>query len=183
AFQIVSELGTATPDGSAPDSDVSALRALTHRTIKRVTTDIDNFQFNTMIAALIEYTNELMKLRDQPVAQTPAWREAAETLALLMAPSTPFVAEEMWARLGNPFSVHQQSWPVYDEALAVEDTVQIPVQVNGKVREKLVVARTASKEDLLQAALANTRVQEQLAGKTVVREVVVPGRLVNLVVK
>ncbi|MGB3307403.1 MAG: leucine--tRNA ligase [Thermomicrobiales bacterium] len=183
AFQIVSELGTATPDGSAPDSDVSALRALTHRTIKRVTADIDNFQFNTMIAALIEYTNELMKLRDQPVAQTPAWREAAETLALLMAPSTPFVAEEMWARLGNPFSIHQQSWPVYDEALAVEDTVEIPVQVNGKVREKLVVARTASKEDLLQAALANARVQEQLAGKTVVREVVVPGRLINLVVK
>ncbi len=183
AFQIVSELGTNVPNGVAPESDVAALRALTHRTIKRVTDDIDHFQFNTMIAALIEFTNELMKLRDQPVAQTAAWREAAETLTLLMAPSTPFVAEEMWERLGKPFSVHHQNWPAYDPSLSVIDTIEIPVQVNGKLRDKLVISRTASQTDTLEAAKASARVQEFLDGKTVMREVVVPGRMVNFVVK
>jgi leucyl-tRNA synthetase len=183
AFQIVSEVGTNQLDGEATASDVAALRSLTHRTIKRVTEDLGDFQFNTMIAALIEFTNELMKLRDQPIAGTPAWREAAETLALLMAPSTPFIAEEMWARLGMEFSVHLQSWPEYDEAIATVDTVEIPVQVNGKLRDKLVVARTATGDEILAAAKASDRAREFLEGKEIVREVVVPGRLVNFVVK
>jgi leucyl-tRNA synthetase len=183
AFQIVSEVGDRKLDGEAPDKDVAALRSLTHRTIKRVTEDIDDFQFNTMIAALIEFTNEMMKLRDQPVAQTAAWREAAETLTLLMAPSTPYVAEEMWSRLGNAFSVHQQTWPVFDAALATVETVEIPVQINGKVRDKIVVETGLAQDALLAAAKASERIQEQIAGKTVVKEIAVPGRLVNIVVR
>jgi len=183
AFQIVSGVGTREFSDSSSDEGVAELRALTHRTIKRVTDDIDNFQFNTMIAALIEFTNELMKQRDQPVAQTPAWREVAETLTLLMAPSTPFVAEEMWERLGKPFSVHLQGWPVYDPDLAVIDTVEIPVQVNGKLRDKLVISRTSTQDETLAAAKASNRVRDSLAGKQVVREIVVPGRMVNFVVK
>jgi len=183
AFQIVSEVGTQQLDGEAPEADVTALRALVHRTIKRVTDDIEHFQFNTMIAALIELTNELMKLREEPIARTAAWREAAETLTLLIAPAAPFVAEELWERLGNEFSVHHQTWPSYVEELATEDTVEIPVQINGKVREKLTVSRTATAEDLTAAVKANERVQALLDGKTIIREIVVPGRLVNLVVK
>lgn len=160
-----------------------ALRSLTHRTIRKVTEDIDDFSFNTMIAALIEYTNELMKLRETPVAKTAAWREAVETLTLLMAPSTPYVAEEMWHRLGNEFSVHQQSWPAYDESLATVDTVEIPVQINGKVRDKIVITNGASKEDQLAAAKASEKISSQIAGKTIVKEISVPGRLVNIVVK
>jgi leucyl-tRNA synthetase len=183
AFQIVSETGTNEFAESPSVEGVTELRALTHRTIKRVTDDIDNFQFNTMIAALIEFTNELMKQRDQPVAQTSAWREAAETLTLLMAPSTPFVAEELWERLGKPFSVHLQEWPIYDPELAVIDTVEIPVQVNGKLRDKLVISRTSTQEETLAAARSSERVQDSLAGKQIVREIVVPGRMVNFVVK
>lgn len=183
AFLIASEMGTSHPVGAAPGADVRALVALMHRTIKRVSTDIDDFQFNTMIAGLIEFTNELMKLKDTPVAQTPEWRQAVETLTLLMAPSTPYVAEEMWSRLGNEFSVHQQSWPAYDESLASVAQTEIPVQINGKVRDKVMVDTGASADDQLAAAKAAPKIAEQLAGKSIVKEISVPGRLVNIVVK
>jgi leucyl-tRNA synthetase len=181
AFLLVSSTGTTEAAGS--DEAERNLHALTHRTIRKVTNDLDAFHFNTMIAALIEFTNELMKLKDTPVVSTPAWREAMETLTLLMAPSTPYVAEEMWSRLGKPFSVHHQSWPVFEEALATVATVEVPVQVNGKVRDKIVVGTGASKEEMLAAAWACAKVQEHTEGKTVVREIVVPNRLVNIVVK
>ena len=104
-----------------------------------MTTDLDEFQFNTMVAALIEYVNELMRLRETALVHTPEWREALETLVLLMAPSTPYVAEELWERLGMPYSVHHQSWPTYDPALTQDDAVEVVVQVNGKVRDRLLL--------------------------------------------
>jgi leucyl-tRNA synthetase len=183
AFLLVSESASREMTGNAPEEEVAALVALTHRTIRKVTNDLDAFHFNTMIAALIEFTNELMKLKDGPIASTPAWREAMETLTLLMAPSTPYVAEEMWSRLGMPFSVHTQSWPVFDEALAAVATVEIPVQVSGKVRDKVVVPTGTAEAEVLAAAKASEKVQEYLAGKAIVREIVVPDRLVNLVVR
>src|SRR4028118_2373235 len=109
AFLLVSSTGARKLIGTDPGE--RELRALTHRTIRQVTNDLDAFHFNPMIAAMIEYTNELMKLRETGITETSAWREAMETLTLLMAPSTPYVAEEMWSRLGNEFSVHLQSWP------------------------------------------------------------------------
>ncbi len=181
AFLLVSSTGTRELSGSDPGE--TDLRALTHRTIRKVTNDLDAFHFNTMIAALIEYTNELMKLRESGVAETPAWRKAMETLTLLMAPATPYVAEEMWSRLGNEFSVHLQSWPAYDEALVTVATVEIPVQVNGKVRDRIVVAAGAPDEEMLAAAWSLDKIREHTSGKSVVREIVVPGRLVNLIVK
>jgi leucyl-tRNA synthetase len=183
AFQVVSEVGTRQFSADGDGQAERELRSLTHRTIKRVTEDIENFQFNTMIARLIEFTNKLMKLREEPVAQTTAWREAAETLTLLMAPSTPYVAEEMWSRLGNAFSVHQQSWPIFDAALAAVETVEIPVQINGKVRDKITMEAGVSQDDQLAAAKMSERIQEQLTGKTIVKEISVPGRLVNIVVR
>ena len=183
AFQLVSETGTSVPVDDEKVEGVDGLRSLTHRTIKRVTDDLDGFQFNTMIAALIEFTNELMKQKDGLLTRTPAWREAMETLTLLMAPSTPYAAEEMWSRLGKPYSVHQQSWPVWIASLAAVRTVEIPVQVNGKVRDKLTVDADATESEVLTMAKASQRVAEHLEGKTVVREVFVPGRMVNFVAK
>ena len=184
AFQVVSEAAEIIPNGiEAPEADIAALRRLTHRTIKRVSEDIDAFAFNTMIAALIELTNELMKLKDGPIAHTTDWRETAETLTLLMAPSTPYVAEEMWSRLGKPFSVHQQSWPTYDEALTVEAVDEVVVQVNGRVRDRLMLPKGTSEDDARALALASERVQEHVGDKTPTRVIYVPGRLVNIVVK
>lgn len=181
AFLLVSSTGARQLAGSDPAE--RELRALTHRTIRKVTSDLDAFHFNTMIAALIEYTNELMKLRETGVGETPAWREAMETLTLLMAPSTPYVAEEMWARLGNEFSVHLQPWPTYDESLVTVATVEVPVQVNGKVRGRIEIPAGTPEEEMLAAAWALEKTQEHTAGKTVVREIVVPGRLVNIIVR
>jgi leucyl-tRNA synthetase len=183
AFEMVSHVGGELSAGAASDDDVAALRSWMHRTIKRVTTDIDRFQFNTAIAALIEFTNELVKQRDAAITGHPVWREAAETLALLMAPLTPYMAEEMWHQLGNEFSVHQQSWPVYDESLATERTTEIPIQVNGKVREKVTIATDADEGTALAAARSLEKVQEYLAGKTIVKTIFVPNRLINFVVR
>jgi leucyl-tRNA synthetase len=182
AFQVVAETAGNPTDGPASDES-AALQRLTHKTLRKVTRDIAAFHFNTAIAALIEFTNELMKLKDTGVAKTGAWRDAIADLTLMMAPLTPYVAEEMWELLGNEFSVHQQSWPAYDEALAAEETIEIPVQINGKVRDKVVIEAGLSEAEQLAAAKASDRIQEQIAGKTVVREISVPGRLVNIVVK
>jgi leucyl-tRNA synthetase len=183
AFDMVSHVGGELSETAASEGDVAALRSCIHRTIKRVTTDIDRFQFNTAIAALIEFTNELTKQRDAAITGHTAWREAAETLALLMAPLTPYMAEEMWFQLGNEFSVHQQSWPVYDESLATERTTEIPIQVNGKVREKVTIATDADEATAVAAARSLEKVQEYLVGKTIVKTVFVPNRLIHFVVR
>jgi leucyl-tRNA synthetase len=183
AFQVVAETAANPTDGQAEAAAVADLQRLTHATIKRVTRDIEAFHFNTTISGLIEFTNELMKLKDTDVATTGAWRDAITALALMMAPLTPYAAEEMWELLGNEFSVHQQSWPIFDEALAAVETVEIPVQVNGKVRDKIVIEAGLSDAEQMEAAKASDRIQELIAGKTIVKEISIPGRLVNIVVK
>lgn len=183
AFTVVTELSQ-TQTGAASGSDAErSLMALQHRTIKRATDQIDSFGFNTMVAALIEYVNELMKLKETDIVTSPVWREAVETLVLLMAPSTPYVAEEMWEMLGKPFSVHQQSWPIYDPTLAVEATIEIPVQINGKVRDRVIVPSTATADEQLEAAKQLEKIAATIADKQIVKEISVAGRLVNIVVK
>jgi leucyl-tRNA synthetase len=181
AVALVGESAPVPTIATGDDEAALALRRLMHRTVKRVTTDLEDFQFNTMVAALIEYVNELKRLRSTQIAETTLWREALETLVLLMAPSTPYAAEELWERLGNPYSVHQQDWPTYDEALTVERVVELVVQVNGKVRDKLTIAVDASEEQARDQALASERVREHLGGKAPTKIVYVPGRLINLV--
>ena len=158
------------------------MRRITHRTIKAVTEDLEGFRFNTMISRLMEMVNELTPRMDQPVARTSAWREAVESLTLMMAPSTPHLAEELWHRLGLPFSVHTQSWPEYDPELAKEDVIDLVLQVNGKVRDRVQVAVGISEDQAIELANASERVKEFTAGKTVRRRIFVPGKLVNVVV-
>jgi leucyl-tRNA synthetase len=183
AFTLVTETAAGPFDGAAAEADVQGLRRLTHRTIAQVTEDLDRFQFNTMVAALIEFVNGLMRLKDGPVARTAEWREALETLTLLMAPSTPYVAEELWERLGQPYSVHRQAWPSFDPALTRQELIEIPVQVNGKVRDRLSVPADVTEEAARELALASARVREFLAGKEPVKVVYVPGRLVSVVAR
>ena len=183
AFTVVTETAAGPFDADLPADDTLALRQLTHRTIERVTTDLDEFQFNTMVAALIEFVNELMRLKDGPLARTPEWREAITTLVLLMAPSTPYAAEELWERLGNPYSVHQQAWPAFDPALTRQDLVEVAVQVNGKLRDRLNLAATASEDEALTAARASAKLREFLGDKEPAKVIYVPGRILNLVVR
>jgi leucyl-tRNA synthetase len=185
AFGLVTEAATETArrqDGETASPDTTVLARLRAKTIERVTTDLDEFQFNTMVAALIEYVNELMRLRETDLIHTPEWRQALETLVLLMAPSTPYVAEELWERLGMPYSVHHQPWPTYDPALTQEEVVEVVVQVNGKVRDRLMLPVDLPELDAQVRVLAQPKIAEALNGRGPRRVVYVPGRLINIVV-
>ncbi|MBM3140420.1 MAG: leucine--tRNA ligase [Chloroflexi bacterium] len=167
-----------------PDAgETRELRRLVHETGLRVTRDLEGFQFNTMIAALMELTNHLQRLRDAGEADEAAWREAVERLVLMLAPPCPHVAEELWERVGGAYSVHQQAWPAFDETQARRATVQIAVQVNGRVRGHVEVAADADEAAARAAAEADPRVQERISGRQVARVVYVPGRLLNIVVQ
>jgi leucyl-tRNA synthetase len=149
--------------------------------IKRVGDDFENFEFNTIVSALMEMTNALYKYR-ATTEGTPAWDEAIKTLLLLCAPVTPHLAEELWARRGLPYSIHQQAWPEYDATAAAEATITLVVQVNGKVRDRIQVRPDIGEEEAKQTALATEGAQRYMDGKSPKKVLYVPRRLVNIVV-
>jgi leucyl-tRNA synthetase len=112
-----------------------------------------------------------------------AWDEAVEKLVLMLAPTVPHVAEELWERIGGPYSVHTQSWPTYDASLAADDEVEIAVQVNGKVRERLLLPPDAPEDVARERAAASANVAQHIEGKEIVRVIYVPNRLLNIVVR
>ncbi len=167
-----------------PDApDTAELRRLVHETGLRVTRDVEAFQFNTMIAAMMELTNAMQRIRDAGEADGDAWRDACERLVLMLAPPCPHIAEELWERLGRPYSVHRQPWPEFDEALARRANVTIAVQVNGKVRGHIEIPADADEGTARAAAEGHPQVAAQTAGHAVARVIYVPGRLLNIVVK
>ena len=149
-----------------------------HRTIAGVRDDYEHLRDNTVVAKLIEYVNYLTKAYPQ---QAP--RAAVTPLVQMVAPVAPHIAEELWAKLGHADTLTFEPFPTFDESLLTDDTVEIPVQINGKVKARINVAADASKEDMEQAALDDARVTELTNGKQIVKTIVVPGRMVNLVVK
>ncbi|MEA3459178.1 MAG: class I tRNA ligase family protein, partial [Chloroflexota bacterium] len=159
------------------------LRRMTHKTIKRVTQDMEDFKFNTMLAALMEFNNYLIKAKETPVYGTEAWDEAIKTLIPLLAPACPHIAEELWKKVGGQYSVHQQPWPKWSEELAKEEVITLVVQVDGKLRDRLQVAATITEEEAKELALASAGAQRHIKGKEVVKVIYVPGRLVNIVTK
>ncbi len=155
------------------DPDAETLRAL-HRTIKKVTEDTDGMRFNTAISAMMEFTNHMTRLEVRS-------KKALEPFVLLLAPYAPHIAEELWAALGHAHTLAYEPWPAYDPALTKADEIEIPVQVNGKVRAKLMVAADIDDAALEAAALADAKVQEFVGGKPVRMVKVVPKRLVSVV--
>jgi leucyl-tRNA synthetase len=170
-----------TPARAGSESEADAIRNLTHRTIKRVTHDLGVFQFNTQIAAMIEMTNELMRLKDSALPGGPTWRFAVETLVSLVAPSAPYRAEEMWQALGMPYSVHTQPWPAWDEALTIDAMVEIVIQINGKPRDHLTVPAGSDQAAVEQAALGLPKIVANLDGRAPKKIIYVPDRLLNIV--
>ena len=169
--------------GDAGDAASAArIRRLTHGMIAKVSEDVAAFRFNTMLAAMMEFTNALAKQPAGGPVDGEAWDEAITALVLCLAPAAPHITEELWQRLGRDGSVHAQAWPSYDAALLESDTVTLVVQVNGKVRAQLQAAAGLDAEAAQAAAAAATGVQRHLAGKTLRKVVHVPDRLVNFVV-
>jgi leucyl-tRNA synthetase len=147
-----------------------------HKTIKKVTEDTSTLNFNTAISQMMVYINDLSKLDTLP-------REAWEPMILMLAPYAPHLAEELWAKAGHEPSVANVSWPKYREELTVDAEVQIVCQINGKVRAKLMLSKDSTKEEIIAAAKENDNVRKYLEGSTIVKEIVVPGKLVSFVVK
>ena len=179
-WHLVLEAGSA--QGTPTEAEIADLRRWTHQTIRRVTDDMEAFTFNTIIAGLMEFTNALVKAKRTTVYGTDAWDEAVETLLLLMAPSCPHVAEELWERTGRLYSIHLQAWPPFDPDLAAEEMITLVVQVNGRVRARLEVPADIAEAAAREAALTDENVQRHLGGKQVRQVIYVPGRLVNVVV-
>jgi len=181
-WNLLLEPSPSSPPMGGTEGGIADLRRWTHKTIGRITDDMEEFAFNTIIAGLMEFTNALQKAKEMPVYGTDAWEEAVETLLLLMAPCCPHVAEELWACTGRPYSIHQQSWPEFDPDLAAEEMITLVVQVNGKLRARLEMPADVTEEAAQEAALADDNVQRHVAGKEIRKVIYVPGRLVNVVV-
>jgi leucyl-tRNA synthetase len=159
------------------------LLRMTHQTIRRVSEDMDRLRFNTMISALMEFSNYLAKIREAGSVPVEDYREAVRVLLRLLSPTAPHFAEEVWSRLGYEYSIHNQRWPAWDDKLAQDEEIPLIVQVNGKVREKLMVPAGINEADAKKMALESPKVQAYTTGKTLAQVIYVPGKLVNLVVK
>ena len=151
--------------------------------IKKVSDDIgERFNFNTAISTIMEMVNEMYRYKEGEV-NTGLYTAAIRNLIIMLAPFVPHVTEEMWEHLGYGGSVHDQSWPEYDESALVKDTVEIVVQINGKIKEKINIAGDLSREEMEKTAMENDKVKGLIDGKNVVKVIAVPGKLINIVVK
>jgi leucyl-tRNA synthetase len=192
-WRITGELGrVAAPAGASAPAEIGAealkLRKATHKTIAQVSENIERLRFNSAIARIREYVNELTAALDA-VTETPvgadlafAFREAADALARLVAPMTPHVAEECWTDLGHKGLVSETDWPIADPALVAQEMISLPVQVNGKKRAEILVAHDADEETIRKEALGQDGVVRAMEGKPLRKFILVPKRIVNVVV-
>ena len=156
------------------------LRKSLHQTIKKVTNDLQNFRFNTAIAAVMSFRNVLKA--EAKASGSEVWTECLEGMLLMLAPIAPHITEELWQKLKpGSGSVHMQPWPAFEEELAAKDLITLVVQVNGKVRDRLEIPAGTSKEETEKSALATPKIQSYLDGKQIRKVIVVPERLVNIV--
>lgn len=161
-----------------------AMRLVIHSTLKKVTADLsEKFGFNTAIAALMELINEMYKYKELDNRNDGIIREGIETIVTILAPFTPHVGEELWTMIGKEGSVFDISWPKFDEKALVQDEVEVIVQVNGKLRDKISMDANIAKEDMEKVALESEKIKAAIEGKNVVKVIAVPKKLVNIVVK
>lgn len=165
-------------------ADDKKLNFVLNTTIKKVTEDIsDRFNFNTAISSIMELVNELYKYKEKKDINIPLLQEAISDVVIMLAPFTPHICEEMWEGMGHKESLTKVSWPVFDEKAMIKDTIEVVVQINGKLKERLNVANGISKEELTDIVMANEGVKAHIEGKTIIKTIAVPGKLVNIVVK
>ena len=172
------ETGRLTP---AIDRDDDLARQL-HRTIAKVGDDIEGLRFNTAIAAMIELVNSATTAKQKSTNHAGGFtHDQSERFALILAPFAPHMGEELWLKLGRTPPIAKAAWPSYDEAMLTDASIEIPVQIMGKVRSKISVAPDTNPKDLEAMALADERIKELIEGKQVRKVIVVPGRMVNIV--
>jgi leucyl-tRNA synthetase len=180
--------GIAPPTGAEElDEDLKKLRRKTHQTIRKVTTDIeDRFHFNTAVSAVMELVNlvyQVPRPQKDNVAALAVIKEAIDAVVVLLAPIVPHITEELWELMGHKGSLTGVSWPSYDPALTSEEELTIVIQVNGKLRSRIVVSADESEDKIKELALADEKTQKFLEGVKIVKVITVPKKLVNIVVK
>jgi leucyl-tRNA synthetase len=180
-WTLVLETGGAKPTAVEPTAGRELRRNL-HRAIRQVSDDMEGFEFNTVVSMLMELTNALADARQAGLAGSAEFRQAVETTLLLAAPVVPHIAEELWQRLGKPYSIHQQPWPTFDPAALTVEEITLVIQINGKVRDRIQVPTGVAEDEARRRALASDVVRKHLAGREPRQVVVVPGRVVNIVV-
>ena len=183
-FEEAIKSGKADYDTSKLTKEEKDLRRILHVTIRKVTEDVrDRFMFNTAVSSIMELVNAFYAFQDKDLNAGLA-REVAENLIKLLAPFAPHITEELWSRLfAGQGSVHQQKWPTYDEAATKLAEIEIVLQINGKVRDKITIPADTDREGMQEIAMGLPRTQELTAGKTIVKVICVPKKLVNIVVK
>jgi leucyl-tRNA synthetase len=165
------------------EKEDKAIQVILHSSIKSITTDLDNFEFNTAISKIMEYVNALYKYISRHKININLLNELIEKLILLVAPFAPHMAEELWQLLGKENSIFKFSYPIYDESKIVEDTFELVIQINGKVRSKVIVNSNSSNKELEDIALTQDNIKKYLEGTNIVKVIVIPKKLVNIVVK
>jgi leucyl-tRNA synthetase len=182
-WNLVVEGNEPVGQGQGPSEEEGrALRRKTHQTIRRVSEDLKSFSFNTAVAALMELRNTLQTAKKTALYGSDAWDEGIGALLLLLCPIAPHIAEELWGRLGKPYSIHQQSWPTWDEAIAAEEMLTLVVQINGRLRDRLQVPVDITEEEARELALARENVRRHMGDKEPRKVIYVSGKLVNIVV-
>jgi leucyl-tRNA synthetase len=162
---------------------VKDLTRATHKTIKRVEDDLDKFKFNTGLAGLMEFSNTLNSAWEAKSVDSNTWNEAVEKMLVLLAPMAPHITEELWERTGHTTSIHNEPLPEYDAELAADETIELVLQVNGRVRDKIAAPADITEDAATDIAMSSENVQRHTDGKQVVKTIYVPGRLVNVVVR
>ena len=164
-----------------PDGKLLDVKKQIHKTIEGVTDDLDNFRLNKAVARIRELTNTLSDIKSDDERSLAIIKEGMETAILLFAPMIPHLSEELWSLLGNGKMAIDTPWPVADKKYLVDDTVTIAVQLNGKLKATIELAKDAPKESAEKSALDNPKIREALAGKEIRKIIVVPNRIVNVV--
>ena len=186
-YRLVDELAEVAKSNAevkAVTKEDKAMRLVIHSTLKKVTADLsEKFGFNTAIAALMELINEMYKYKELDTRNDGIIREGIETIVTILAPFTTHVGEELWTMIGKEGSVFDISWPKYDEKALVQDEIEVIVQVNGKLRDKISMDANIAREDMEKVALESEKVKAAIEGKNVVKVIAVPKKLVNIVVK
>lgn len=178
-WAVITESG---PQGWHDPAAAADLRRKVHQTLRAVTHDFEEFEFNTVVSGLMELLNEMTKAKAAGLYNSPAWKEAVETYLLMLAPVSPHITEELWAWLGKPYSIHTQHWPLVDEEAARDIEITLVVQINGKVRDRIPLPADVSEDEARRRALASPVVQKYLEGRNPRQVIYVAGKLINIVI-